>query len=173
MAVSDSAILCAAIVYDDGTNANSVLEDFASALRAQGVRVKGLIQRRAAAHRPCAGDVMLLDLDGGDYRISQNLGEHSTCCSLDSAGLAEASQTLRRALDDPPDLLVVNKFGKAEAHGEGLRAELGEALAAGIPVVTTVHRKNLDYWRDFVGELACLLPAETDSLMKWWNVPAP
>lgn len=173
MVVNESGIVCAAILYDDGMNANAVLEDFARSLRRQGVRVKGLVQRRAAADRPCTGDVLLYDLDGGDYRISQNLGEHSTCCNLDSTGLAEASQALRRALDDPPDLLVVNKFGKAEAGGDGLRAELGEALAAGIPVVISVHRKHLGYWNAFIGEFSCLLPADMDALRQWWGAGYP
>lgn len=169
MALDEPEIRCAAIVYDDGINANGVLEDFARLLKSQGLRVRGLVQRRAAADRPCAGDVMLLDLDGGDYRISQNLGEQSTCCSLDSAGLAAASQTLRRALDDPPDLLVINKFGKAEAHGDGLLAELGQALVAGIPVVTTIHRKNLESWQAFIGDYAQLLPVDGAAVGRWWQ----
>lgn len=164
----------AAIVYGDGVNANAILEEFACHLLASGRRVRGLIQRRAGAERRCSGDVFLIDLAGDDdFRISQNLGAESTCCSIDPAGIAAASVVLRRAQSQPVDLLVVNKFGKLEAEGGGFVAEILSAAAQGIPVVTTVHERRLECWREFTGDLSQQLFPSLASTLNWWQAGSP
>ncbi|CAA7620988.1 conserved hypothetical protein [Candidatus Terasakiella magnetica] len=153
----------AAIVYGDGIDANGPLEMFAREMRRQGLRVRGLVQYRA-------GDIHLTDLDGGgDYRISQSLGNGAAGCSLDPGGMAEASMALRRALTEPSDLLVVNKFGKLEAHGRGFVPEMAEALSNGLPVITTVHERHLESWRDLMGATGSLLPPDFTSAFLWWR----
>jgi len=162
--------LCGAVVYGDGINANAVLECFAREQAALGYRVLGLVQRRASEDRPCAGDVILYDLAGDEsYLVSQRLGEGSSCCSVDPSGVAEASIVLRRALEAPLDLLVVNKFGKLEADGGGFLAEITVAIAAGVPVLTSVHHRHADRWADYTGEFGTAIAPTPGAISLWWR----
>jgi hypothetical protein len=70
-------------------------------------------------------------------------------------------------LTEAPRLLVVNKFGKIEADGGGLRAAIALAVDSAIPVLVGVPARNLARWRAFAGELAVELPAETAALESW------
>jgi len=65
------------------------------------------------------------------------------------------------------DLIVINKFGKTEAEGNGLIAEIAEAAARGIAVLIAVPERNLDAWREFAADLAIELPADPDALLRW------
>ena len=69
--------------------------------------------------------------------------------------------------DEQPRLLVVNKFGKIEADGGGLRQAVAEAVELGIPVLVGVPARNLDRWRAFAGSLAIELPADDVALSRW------
>jgi nucleoside-triphosphatase THEP1 len=61
---------------------------------------------------------------------------------------------LRRALADRPDVVIVNKFGKSESEGGGLRDVIADVVGAGIPLLISVPRRNLDAWRSFAGDAA-------------------
>jgi molybdate transport system ATP-binding protein len=76
--------------------------------------------------------------DGGVITISQPRGTGASGCRLDPAGLAEAAGAVARAIDADVALLIVNKFSKQEALGQGLRGEIAQAVAAGVPVLTAV-----------------------------------
>lgn len=163
-------VALAAVVYDDDVDANVVLEQFARRLRADGIRVEGLVQQRAGDERKCSGDVFLLALDSdSNYHVTQNLGSQSECCSINPAGIAEASEVLRRALANPPELLVINKFGKLEADGGGFCDELLTAASDGIAVITTVHVDRLEAWREFCGSLGDELAPQIEALDHWWQ----
>ena len=90
-------------------------------------------------------------------------------CKLDAAGLAEAAVAVTRAIAADVDLIVINKFSKQEAAGEGLRDELADAIAAGIPVLTAVPEKCLDAWTDFSGGIGTSLLCERDVIAGWWQ----
>ncbi|THU04545.1 DUF2478 domain-containing protein [Lampropedia puyangensis] len=180
----------AALVHDGHGIAEPVLHAFVAQLKAQGVRVRGLLQRSevemsAAAtfavpslqDEPqasvCQRHMELIDIDNGDcYRISQDLGKGSTACCLDSAGVVEASVVLRRALQDQmqrPALIVANRFGKIEVEGSGLRQEMAAAVEAGVPLLTAVDLRFLAEWKDFTGDLGVILPPDVPALQGWWQ----
>ncbi len=58
-----------------------------------------------------------------EISIRQPLGSGAMACKLDAAGLAEAAVAVTRAIAANVDLVVINKFSKQEAAGEGLRDE--------------------------------------------------
>ena len=58
------------------------------------------------------------------------------------------------ALATDPDLLVINRFGKTEAEGGGVRPLIADAVDRGIPVLIAVPWRNIASWRVFAGELA-------------------
>jgi nucleoside-triphosphatase THEP1 len=167
----DPAIAVAAVSHLRGQGVNDLVAEFARTLMERGVRVRGLIQRRAPEQRGCAGDLFLVDLSTGqDFRISQNLGSESESCNVDSAAIAEASAVLRRAMAERIDLLIINKFGKLESEeGGGLTHEMVSAVAAGIPVLTTVREDRLDRWSELMGDFSVLLRPEWAEMEAWWR----
>lgn len=164
----------AAMVHADGfAQADALLAGFAAALVQQGWRVGGLLheRRRLPSGR---GGMFLVDVQTAEeYCISQDLGRDARGCSVSTAGLAQASAVLRRALAQPPDLVIVNRFGAQEAQGGGFAAEMLALAEAHIPFVTAVAHKHLDAWTHFCGAAAEHLPADAAALQAWWARSAP
>ncbi len=101
------------------------------------------------------------------FRISQELGSQAAACRLDAAGLAEVGALLDRSIDRELDLMILNRFGTAEAEGGGLRSVLARAIEAGIPVLTTVRPPYDAAWADFHGGLAVDLPPRLAPVLAW------
>jgi hypothetical protein len=82
--------------------------------------------------------------------------------------LVDAGARLEQALDANADLLVLNKFGKAETEeGRGLRGALVRAVELEVPVLTAVRPPYDIAWADFHGGCAAALPAEIDAIVDW------
>jgi nucleoside-triphosphatase THEP1 len=143
-----------------GPKAASLLASFAHDLSGTGTVVRGLIQK--------PGGKLVDVASGRSYPILQNLGPGSKSCRVDPRGMAEASQTLRDAVTLGADLVVVNRFGKLEAHGQGLADEMLAVMVAGIPLLTVLNVEHLARWLDFTGGAGTLLMPERDSLDRWW-----
>ena len=177
MAENDGAgpVRAAAIIRPPAGGSVDCLEGFIRILQGQGYVVRGLIQRNdPAASSDCACAMKLVDVGNRqEFKISQDLGQHSEGCRVDTSQLAEASVVLRQALSDKADLVVINKFGKLEAEGRGLADELLTVMASGTPMVTTVEFTLLDRWRDFSGGLAHELAPTCGGLMRWWDDVKP
>ena len=164
----DMTMAVAAIVYDQNDHADRLLAVVARELAQSGVRVGGLVQHniRRSSDAPCVME--LEDVATGErYRITQDLGCGSDSCCLDASMLAEASVAVRNAIAATTDLVIVNKFGTQEATGRGLRDELGQVVAAGIPLLTTVGDHYLEQWREFTGDASVLLPASLPAVLNW------
>ena len=54
--------------------------------------------------------------------------------------LGRVADLLEFARQTRVDLVIVNRFGKQEASGEGLRQEIAGALLAGLPLLIAVRR---------------------------------
>lgn len=74
---------------------------------------------------------------------------------------------MREAVRSRADLVFVNKFGHAEIENRGLLAEYLAAAAAGIPVLTCLHRNYLADWRDFCGGEGVELAVDADTAAAW------
>ncbi|MGB3394636.1 MAG: DUF2478 domain-containing protein [Stenotrophomonas sp.] len=170
VAAACSGLAVAALVHDAHGEPDALLAAFATAQRAAGYRVRGLLNLASAA--TADGKCMVL-VDVADprvrYLISQDLGTAACGCSLDPRGLADASAVLRRALHEPAELAIVNRFGTLEAKGQGMAAELLALMVAGIPLLTAVNRRHLEAWRMFSGGLAAELPLDAHALQVWWQ----
>ncbi len=165
---SASAPPLAVLVYDDGVEADRLLAETARDLAACGVRLGGVVQ--SSIHRPgrrkCA--MRLTDLASGEaISISQDLGDESAGCRLDPAALAQAGLGVERALASGIELLIVNRFGKQEAQGGGLRSVIAEALLADVPVVLGVSRLNLEALLAFAGGPIARLEPAPDAIVAW------
>ncbi|CAA7612090.1 DUF2478 domain-containing protein [Magnetospirillum sp. UT-4] len=160
----------AAVVYAPGQPVEALLRDFAAELAAAGVRLGGLLQRTVPGPDHCKCRMEVVELDSGRHlSISQDLGSGSSSCSLDPSALAEASGAVRRAVEARVELVMVNKYGKAEQSGGGLAAEMLQAMSEGVPLLTTVPAALVDDWRAFTGDAGALLAPEAAALRAWWQ----
>ena len=64
-------------------------------------------------------------------------------------------------------LILINKFGREEADGRGLRPVIAEALIAEIPLVIGVSTKNLCDFLTFVGDSATRLKPDIEAITAW------
>lgn len=158
----------AALRIADGVDVDGVIRRAIDILRGRGLSVGGVVQCFGPP-RPSGKRTMLVqDIETGELvPIDQDLGPGALTCTLDPEGLAVASVILRRAIAAPVDVLVVNRFGKLEAAGEGLRADVAEALCAGLPVLIAVKDSLLADWRAFIGEDVQLLAPDAERVAEW------
>lgn len=154
-------------ITDDNLGmADAALCELAGRLTAQGVALAGTVQINTIPDpgRPCDMDLRILRDDGPAVRITQSLGPGASGCRLDTGALAAAAG---RALAQLPDarLVIVNKFGKQEALGGGLRDVFAAAVSRGIPVITSVAPEYVRDFRSFAGDLA--EQVDGDALDAW------
>ncbi len=166
---SSDDLRAAAVVFESGEDADAAMAVAVAMLRHAGVRVGGLLQMFGPAIGPCRREMNLLVLASGDWiRLDQPLGLEAQGCTLDGDALARAAQALRAAVQARPDLLVVSRFGKQEALGGGMRAEIAEALLSGIPVLVAVRATLRDEWDRFLdGAPSQVLPTCADTIAGW------
>jgi len=147
-----------------------LLSALAAQLDAEGIRTSGIVQTNTecADDRLCDMDVQVLPR-GKVFRISQTLGSGARGCRLDPAALEEAVGLVTQSLNtsDRPDVLIVNKFGKHEADGRGMRPVIAEAMALGIPVLTGVNGLNREKFETFCDGAAVQLDADLSALQDW------
>jgi nucleoside-triphosphatase THEP1 len=153
-------------MQDDATD--RVLEAVARQLIATGHRVEGFIQHAEKDEGQCCGAVDLEDIaTGRRWQIMQALGAHARGCRLDFNALSEAAVFAEARIRTQPDLLILNRFGKGEEQGGGLRSVFEAAFMAGVPILTSVKQPYLDGWFAFSGDLSQALPPETDAVRQW------
>jgi len=147
-----------------------LLSALAARLIKNGTRVAGIVQTNTECYDKtlCDMDVQVLP-DGEKIRISQSLGRSARGCRLDPAALEQAVGLVSESLqaDTLPELLIVNKFGKHEADGRGMRPVIGEALSLGIPVISGVNKMNVDPFKTFSDGVATGLNPDLDALLQW------
>ncbi len=83
--------------------------------------------------------------------ISEDLGAGATSCRLSTPRLLEAAQLVEAQLTEA-EIVFLNKFGKAEAEGGGLRDLIAHCIESGKSLVIGVPAGNLKAWTEFCGE---------------------
>jgi hypothetical protein len=164
------APLIAALVYADGVYPDHAIAVAIKPLRQRGIPLAGALQHDPAdrpGRHPC--DLLLENLATGEITaIAEHRGKEARGCRLDVGILTDIAEAVSSSLHaDEPRLLIVNKFGKVEADGGGLREAIGDAVCLGIPVLVGVPMRNLDRWRAFAGACAVELPADAAAISSW------
>jgi hypothetical protein len=158
----------AAIVYADNAYPDAAFAALVDRCRSLGLSLAGVLQRRVseAPDRRC--DVLLEDLSTGHCTsIFEDRGAGAAGCRLDEAALGEAAARIEGSMEHRPDLLVLNKFGKAECTGGGLLDLIASAMDRQITVVIGVPKGNLQAWRDFAGEFSVELSGDVSEIETW------
>lgn len=125
------------------------------------------------ADRACAAGFLRSLGNGEKFQIFQDLGPGSETCHLAGAGALSAAAAVRRDIAAGCDLVVLNKFGKLEAEGGGLRDAFAAAIEAGIPILTSVSTRFATAWERFAAPLFVVLPADVDRIDAWWQAVRP
>lgn len=158
----------AAILYEDGPSFDGFMQEFANELRIKGHVLSGVIQINQDRQNSRHCDMLLEDLaTGRTVVISEDRGGEARGCRLNVAALLEAGMTIRQSLSEKTDLLLINKFGKMESEGGGLRDLIVEASLSGVPVLVGVPVRNKQAWQEFCGTEADLLAQDPEQIKKW------
>jgi nucleoside-triphosphatase THEP1 len=144
------------VCFAPGTPVDETLSDVAERLRAKGLTIAGHVQVRGKDPGDCGcNNMQLRDLATGKYlKISESLGPGSSGCQLDPQALIGAAQALEAALSEATDVLIINRFGRSEAEGRGLRAAIEKAMFLGVSVIIAYREDYADAWEAFHGGLA-------------------
>ncbi|MGI9401699.1 MAG: DUF2478 domain-containing protein, partial [Rhizobiaceae bacterium] len=126
----------AAIIFRRNFNLESLLQRTFRELKQSGLQLGGLIQT-GNGPASCATEVDLVDLrTDKTFVILEDRGQCASGCRLRESGLADASQALEEAITDQVDLLIINRFGRAESHGRGLLDYFAKAIEHKVPILT-------------------------------------
>lgn len=165
---TSATVRIAAIVYPSGFRIDDFLTGVADRLRTDRVGLGGVLQENAPGAAGLCAAMSVVDLASQiSFPISQDLGAQSQGCRLDARGLADIGAVLDRTPIDKLELFILNKFGKAEAEGGGLRPAFAKAIEAGIPVLTAVRAPYTEAWLQFHEGLAVDLPPDRDAVLAW------
>ncbi len=160
--------LCA-VRRTDPIAADRLIAAVAERAKAAGLTLAGVLQQDL--HRPgrrrC--DMDLVDLASGRIiRISEDRGNLARGCRMDTSALVEAAEMVEESIRiGAPDLVILNKFAKAEEEGGGMRGAIGAALSADIPVLMSVGEPALPALELFAGDLCSIVEADAAVVSEW------
>lgn len=141
--------------------ADGVVSALALRLEHGGYHLAGLVQTNVARPGRCRCDMVLRDLASGrQLGISQDLGDGARGCRLDHGALETAAGWVEDSIASGIEVLLVNKFGRREAEGAGLRQAIATAVELGIPVIVGLAPENREAWDVFCGGAGEVLPVE-------------
>ncbi len=167
---TENLLNLAAVIYRPGDDVDSLLVSLAGRLQNEGYQLGGIVQRN---QRGTCGPIKLMEvidlMTSQVIPICQNLGPGSTGCKLDQSGLADAAQAVRRAIDGNVELVIINKFGRLEAAGQGLRSEIADTIMSGLPTLTAVSERVYSAWQEFTGGFGTTLLCDEDVVAAWWH----
>jgi molybdate transport system ATP-binding protein len=165
---NDQPAALGAVQYGDSLEGDALITRIAERLATQGFKLAGVVQVNAINGEGKRCGMALRELHSGEtIAISADLGP-AAGCKLDPAGLVHAAGRIEQALQTGDvDLVVLNKFGKQEGTGGGLRGALSEALLSGVPVLLGVSPLNLDACKQFAADCFVALPPDIDEVAAW------
>jgi len=158
----------AALVYGEEDRPDSLLVDFARDLRRSGFHPAGIIQ----LGRNCQLidrrlDVVVFPRDEVVAVIHVPACK-STGCRLDTRHLASVATEIATAVQKDADLVIINRFGKLEAEGQGLIALIKQAVSAEVPVLAAVPVRHFAKLLKFSAGMNVRLPCCRPALDRWW-----
>lgn len=152
--MSDAALF--GLCREEGPRVDDLLRDMSGGLRARGLPVAGFVQERLSAPACGCPGILLHDLASGvAHDISEKRGPGASGCNLDWAALTERAAELERAIAaHAPALVIVSRFGKAEAEGRGFCGVIETCLERSVPVLVAYRAAFGEAWTGYHGGLA-------------------
>ncbi len=156
------------LLYDTSVELEAILTEAITRLRARGTTVGGLLQRfgeqlPSGKYRMWVEDIAT----GESIRLDKPRGAAASACIVDPDALTQAACMLRRTTEARPDLIIVNRFGHAEADGGGMRPEIAEAVCCGGMVLLAARFTYLDALEAFLGGAPTVLVPSAIAVADW------
>jgi hypothetical protein len=152
----------AAIVGSGSRSVQSLFAALAGDLRAEGLRVIGVVsETHGLADRTCSAGFLRDIVTSAEFPIYLQEPPRDTWCHLDASGVDAACRELLPQIRGCGDLVIISKFGKLEAGGGGL-------TQAHQPILTSVSELHLEAWRAFAPsalDVAC----DGSAVRRWWE----
>lgn len=168
------SLLIAALKHDDGTTIDRALMKITDRLKRQGHRLTGAVRAHLTSGDENRCDMFLEDLATSTiYPMSQDLGGGSDACRLDDGALDAIAERVEASLQDGADILILNKFGKQESEGRGLRSPIVSAVDQGIPVLVGLSSGRVDSWNEFCGAAGEIFDPDDPALDRWLDATLP
>lgn len=154
--------------FAKGADIDGLLADVTASLTRSGVRLGGVLQNSDNRNSRRATSVEVVDLYSGEhYDIWEPRGHWARGCRLDENGLAEAEARILQSLDAGIDMLILNRFGRAESKGRGLIGCFVQAMAQGVPILTAVREPFDVAWDEFHAGLGTILTPNLRAILRW------
>ncbi|MEO1544248.1 MAG: DUF2478 domain-containing protein [Pseudomonadota bacterium] len=169
---SQTSNALAAIHYAKGFHIDGLLADVCTELQVRGMRLGGLLQicETSGAVSTCRTLVHAVDLRTGQHFDIWDDHENAVgSCRLDEAGLDRAAAAIDTAISERVDLLIINRFGRAESRGRGMCPRFASAVEASIPVLTCVRPPYDQAWSTFHDAEAQQLSCDLEDILGWAN----
>lgn len=132
------------------------------------IRIAGLIEERNNADgRVCRAGQLRSIADNVLYSMFQIATDGTAGCDIETTGLSSASDAVCRDVAAGCDLVILSKFGKLEAAGQGLRTAFAASVEAKVPLLTYVPSTLDQAWESFAGSHAAVVPAEPLAIDDW------
>jgi hypothetical protein len=132
-------------------------------------RIVGVVaEDHGLPDRKCRAGYLRSIVSGTRYPIFADLGPASRACHLEGEGAFAAAAEVEKDIVAGCDLVLLSKFGKLEAAGDGLAKAFTAALGADVPVLTSVSRAFETAWSAFAPRFDTL-PAEAARIETWWH----
>ncbi len=162
------APLCA-VKRTEPIAADALIAGVAKHAKAAGLKLAGVLQKdlKRPGRRRC--DMRLIDLASGRIiPISEDRGNLARGCRMDTGALVEAAEMVEQCIrSGTPDLVILNKFGKAEEEGRGMRDAIAAALSGNIPVLMSVGPRAETALETFAGDLCTIIEADASAVSAW------
>jgi nucleoside-triphosphatase THEP1 len=169
------SISIAALKHPEGTKIDRAIMKIVHRLRQQGYSLAGAVRAHMTPSDENRCDLFLEDLSTSTvFPISQDLGSGSHACRLDDVALDAIAAKVEVSLQEGADILILNKFGKQEAEGRGLRSPIVEAVNRGIPVLVGLNPGRAQAWNEFCGATGEIFDPDDTAVDRWLeaNLPA-
>lgn len=132
------------------------------------IRIAGAIEERNGADgRICRAGQMRSIADNTAYSMFQKAAPGTPGCDVENTGLNSAADAICRDVATGCDLVILSKFGKLEAAGQGLRAAFASSIEAKIPLLTYLPLGLYRAWERFASSRAVVLPTEGLAIDAW------
>lgn len=159
----------AGIVFERSFEIDDLLAEAVRIMRSRKLMVAGILQEHSLDGSNERNLQLRSLTDEWAIPVLEKRGEGASGCRLDYNAIAEISVRLEAVFTRPADLLIMNRFGRAESEGGGLRQIYERAAMETIPLLTAVRREYLDAWQSFHGGLGTELPPDLSSIFDWWS----
>lgn len=164
----DQPSTLAAIRYTRGFAIDIFLLGICDELRLRGLSIGGILQSSLGPHDQCAQSVLVTDLRSGQaFNIWDDRGTGARGCRLDENGLFNAEPAIMGAISGGADIIVINRFGRAESLGRGLLGCFTAAVQAGVPLLTAVRPPYEEAWQRFHNGFGYELAHDPQGVLNW------